>query len=109
MCAHFIQHPLGLQSAFGRSILEGMSTFSIVILSVGAIFIASRLVRLLYLAGTLRSVTPGEQAADAEQRARDLVTGESEDDDAQAVGVALALALREAESEARGREVDSPL
>jgi len=86
-----------------------MGWFSIVILTVGAIFIASRLVRLLHLAGTLRSVTPDQQSAEAEQRARDLAAGPSAEDDAQAVGVALALALREAESEARGRDVDSPL
>jgi len=86
-----------------------MNWFSIVILSVGAIFIASRLVRLLHLAGTLRSVAPDQQVAEVEQRARDLASGSAEEDDAQAVGVALALALREAESEARGRDVDSPL
>ena len=85
-----------------------MSTFSIVILSIGAIFIASRLVRLLHLAGTLRTAEPDQQAAEAAQRARDLASNGTEEDDARAVGVALALALREAESEARGRDVDTP-
>lgn len=86
-----------------------MSWFSILILAAGAIFVVSRLVRLVHLAGTLRSVAPDQQEAEAEIRARLLAEAGAEDDDAQAVGVALALALREAEAEANGREVDSPL
>ena len=86
-----------------------MSWFTVVILVVGAVFVASRVVRLVHLAGTLRSVPVDQQAAEAEARAKMLTDGGAAEDDAQAVGVALALALREAESEARGLDVDSPL
>ncbi len=86
-----------------------MSWFSVAILVIGAVFIASRLVRLVHLGGTLRSVPSEQQSAEAELRAHLLAEGGADGDDAQAVGVALALALREAEAEANGREVDSPL
>jgi hypothetical protein len=88
-----------------------MTVFAIAILLVGAIFIASRVVRLVHLADVLHSASPDQQSAEAELRARALADGGAADgdDDARVVGIALALALREAEAEARGHDVDSPL
>lgn len=84
-----------------------MGYFAVTILVVGALFVASRLVRLLHLWSVLRTATPEQQHAEIAIRAKEL--GDSDDaDDAETVGVAIALALREAEAEQHGRELDGP-
>lgn len=88
-----------------------MSYTVIAILVIGALFVATRVVRLAHVVDVLRSVAPDQNEAKAHMRARELArSGEIvEGDDTEAVGVALALALREAESEARGLDVDRPV